>query len=74
MELKQLEQGQTSEMSTRQRLDATKKAASINKQQAELKKYDELLRHIADQQIEIDLDDGVTVNYAKFDGLVAPIK
>lgn len=39
----------------------------------ELIKYDELLHHMADQQIEIDLDDGVKVNYDKFKGLVAKI-
>ncbi|WP_431809863.1 BREX-1 system adenine-specific DNA-methyltransferase PglX [Brevibacillus agri] len=39
----------------------------------ELKAYDELLHHMADMQIEIDLDEGVAVNYAKFEGLVAKI-
>ena len=34
---------------------------------AELKEYeDEILYPLASQQIEIDLDDGVEVNYAKF--------
>jgi len=28
---------------------------------------------MADQQIEIDLDDGVKVNYEKFKGLVAKL-
>ena len=41
--------------------------------QCELKKYDEVLHHISDKQIEIDLDDGVKVNYEKFKGLVAKI-
>ncbi|WP_016995020.1 hypothetical protein [Lysinibacillus boronitolerans] len=39
-----------------------------------MKKYDELLHHMADQQIEFDLDDGVKHNYELFKGLVAPIK
>jgi hypothetical protein len=31
-----------------------------------LKKYDEKLKHIAEQKIELDLDDGVKVNYPRF--------
>ena len=31
--------------------------------------YDEAIAHIANQRIEIDLDDGVKVNYAKFQGV-----
>lgn len=45
----------------------------LDKKIEELKEYDELLHHMADMQIEIDLDDGVTVNYNKFKGLVAKI-
>lgn len=40
----------------------------------ECQEYDMQLKHIADQQIEFDLDDGVTVNYAKFAPLLAAIK
>ena len=36
------------------------------KQLTEIKTYDEALAHIANQNIEIDLDDGVKVNYEKF--------
>jgi hypothetical protein len=35
--------------------------------------YNEILKELANQQIEFDLDDGVTVNYAKFEGAVAKI-
>lgn len=52
---------------------AKKELKSLNKKIDELKAYDELLHHMADMQIEIDLDDGVKVNYAKFEGLVAKI-
>ena len=34
---------------------------------------EEKLRHMADQQIEIDLDDGFKVNYPKFKGLVEKV-
>ncbi|AKB18572.1 BREX-1 system adenine-specific DNA-methyltransferase PglX [Methanosarcina sp. WWM596] len=47
--------------------------AKLNKKIEELIKYDELLQHKADQMIEIDLDDGVKVNYEKFKGLVGKI-
>jgi hypothetical protein len=40
----------------------------------ECRAYDMVLKNVADQQIEFDLDDGVKVNYAKFDGVVAKIK
>lgn len=53
--------------------NARKELKSLDKKIDELKAYDELLHHKADQQIEIDLDDGVAVNYAKFEGLVAKI-
>ncbi|WP_337982753.1 BREX-1 system adenine-specific DNA-methyltransferase PglX [Lysinibacillus sp. C5.1] len=53
---------------------AKKKLKSLEKKIDELKKYDELLHHMADQQIEFDLDDGVKHNYELFKGLVAPIK
>ena len=36
------------------------------KQLSEIKEYDEILAHMAHKQIEIDLDDGVKVNYSKF--------
>ncbi|WKA56980.1 BREX-1 system adenine-specific DNA-methyltransferase PglX [Planococcus shenhongbingii] len=53
--------------------DAKKELKSLDKKIDELKAYDEKLHHMADMQIEIDLDDGVAVNYAKFEGLVAKI-
>jgi len=38
-----------------------------------LKKYEEVIHNLADQQIEIDLDDGVAVNYVKFEKVLAKI-
>ncbi len=40
----------------------------------ELRSFDELLRHYADQRISLDLDDGVKVNYGKFGSLLAEVK
>ena len=45
---------------------ATKDKSKLQKQLKETQEYDEALAHIANQNIEIDLDDGVKVNYAKF--------
>lgn len=53
--------------------NAKKELKSLNKKIDELKAYDELLHHMADMQIEIDLDDGVKHNYELFKGLVAKI-
>jgi len=45
----------------------------LGKQVAELVTYGEKLNHKSLQLIEIDLDDGVTVNYGKFERLVEGI-
>jgi hypothetical protein len=52
---------------------ARKRLAVIEKQQSELIKYDELLRHYADMAIDLDLDDGVKVNYEKFGELLEKV-
>jgi hypothetical protein len=49
------------------RLDRLRKAA------ADCRKYDAILKDVADQQIEIDLDDGVQNNYPKFGDAVAEL-
>lgn len=41
-----------------------------SKYQSEILEYDRNLQVLADSQIELDLDDGVKVNYAKFKGLL----
>ncbi len=70
--LQQLNQT-TENANARDKSNAQKEITRLKKQQEELRKYDELLRHYADMQIEIDLDDGVKVNYAKFQELTAKI-
>lgn len=67
-----MEQTENGDASKAEKRKAEKRLAVIGKQQEELRKYDELLRHYADQQIEIDLDAGV--NYGKFMELLAPVK
>ena len=40
----------------------------------EIQSFEERLHHLADQMIAIDLDDGVKLNYAKFQDVLAKIK
>ncbi|MEG0303689.1 hypothetical protein, partial [Gordonibacter sp.] len=51
-----------------------KKHKKISEQLAETNVYEEKVHHLADQMIEIDLDDGVKHNYALFQDVLAEIK
>jgi hypothetical protein len=48
---------------------AVKEKGKLVKQLSETRLYDQAIAHVASQRIAIDLDDGVTVNYAKFQGV-----
>jgi type II restriction/modification system DNA methylase subunit YeeA len=62
----------SAERGERVRLD--KRIKKLNDQLKEAIAYEEKLHHLADQMIKIDLDDGVKVNYAKFQDVLAKIK
>ena len=49
---------------------ANKDKSKLQKQLKETQEYDEALAHIANQNIQIDLNDGVKVNYAKFQNII----
>ena len=51
---------------TKERTAAKKKIDRISKQIEECREYDQVVAHLANEKISIDLDDGVKVNYAKF--------
>jgi len=51
-----------------------KQLATLQAQASEIHDYEEKIHHLADQYISIDLDDGVKVNYAKFQDVLAKIK
>lgn len=51
-----------------------KQQKKLADQLAETVAFEEKVHHLADQMIEIDLDDGVKVNYAKFQDVLAKIK
>ncbi|MCR5783582.1 MAG: BREX-1 system adenine-specific DNA-methyltransferase PglX [Clostridia bacterium] len=56
------------------RIKLNKQLEKIRDQAEELRVYEEKIHHLADQMISIDLDDGVKVNYAKFQDVLAKIK
>jgi hypothetical protein len=58
-----------SDISEREKAAARKRKEKIMKQIMECRVYDQVIAHVANQKIEIDLDDGVKVNYAKFQGI-----
>lgn len=60
--------------STSERVKLSKKLKTLQDQAAEIQGYEEKIHHLADQYIAIDLDDGVKVNYAKFQDVLAKIK
>ncbi|MCC5422607.1 BREX-1 system adenine-specific DNA-methyltransferase PglX [Clostridium botulinum] len=57
------------EYSAKDRTAAKKKIAKIAKQIEECREYDQVVAHLANEKISIDLDDGVKVNHAKFQGI-----
>lgn len=59
---------------TAERVKLTKQLKKLQDQAEELHGYEEKIHHLADQMIAIDLDDGVKVNYAKFQDVLAKIK
>lgn len=60
--------------STSERVKLTKQQKTIKEQADELRKYEEKIHHFADQMISLSLDDGVKVNYAKLQDVLAKIK
>ena len=64
----------TTELSLSDKKAAQNRQADLNAKLNEIKEYDEKIAHIANQRINIDLDDGVKVNYDKFKDILAKIK
>lgn len=60
--------------STAERVKLNKQLKKLQDQDAELRTYEEKIHHLADQMISIDLDDGIKVNYAKFQDVLGKIK
>lgn len=62
------------DITTKEKNRAQKLSDAYNKQLIELHNYEQQLMELASHRIDIDLDDGVKVNYAKYGDLVAKIK
>ena len=60
--------------STSEKVKLQKQLKKITEQSQELGKYEEKIHHWADKMEPMDLDDGVKVNYAKFQDLLAKVK
>ena len=72
-QLQMLEENvQTASPSERTKIN--KQITKLRDQSAEIQRYEEKIHHLADQMIAIDLDDGVKVNYAKFQDVLEKIK
>ena len=60
---------------TQKQIDAMdRELKRLRAQLDEVTKFEERLHHLADQMIEIDLDDGFKVSYAKFSDVMAKVK
>ena len=70
----QLEQQAETTDSTAEKNRLKKEFAALEKKRAELRAFDDQLKHYADRRIKLDLDDGVKVNYGKFGELLADVK
>ena len=57
-----------------ERVKLTKQQKKLQDQSLEIQKYEEKIHHLADQNLSIDLDDGVKHNYALFADVLAKIK
>ena len=57
-----------------ERVKLTKQQKKLQEQALEIQKYEEKIHHLADQNIQIDLDDGVKHNYELFADVLARIK
>ncbi len=60
--------------STSERVKLSKELSKLKDQETELRKYEEKIHHLADQMIQIDLDNGVKHNYEIFKDVLAQIK
>ncbi|WEE36722.1 BREX-1 system adenine-specific DNA-methyltransferase PglX [Lactiplantibacillus paraplantarum] len=63
--IEKLQQWVQDESVTKTKKQLEKKLKHVTQQLKELKQYDPIVRHVADQRINLDLDDGVLVNYEK---------
>ncbi|AXF55596.1 BREX-1 system adenine-specific DNA-methyltransferase PglX [Salicibibacter kimchii] len=68
-EVSRLDETINSEAGTREKAQARKRREKLSKELTEMRAYDEIISHQANRRIELDLDDGVKINYAKLQDL-----
>ncbi|MFF2444527.1 BREX-1 system adenine-specific DNA-methyltransferase PglX [Priestia megaterium] len=61
-----------SDVSPREQTEAKKRKEKLQKQLLECREYDQVVSHVANQRISINLDDGVKINYMKFQDVEVP--
>lgn len=66
-------QSENEELSPKERKSAEQKIKKLGSEEKELKDYATEIKHIAEKRINIDLDDGVKVNYEKFKKILKKI-
>ena len=72
-EINRLDNDMNSEVVTaKEKANAKKMKEKIQKQLVECISFDQVIAHVAHQRIGINLDDGVKVNYQKFQGIEVP--
>ena len=69
-EIKRVDAATDAATTTTAKKAATKRLQTLKDQQLELRDYQAKLQTIADQRIQLDLDDGVAYNYTLFEGLL----
>jgi type II restriction/modification system DNA methylase subunit YeeA len=72
-EIKRLEMLSGSTDNTREKAAYRKEVDALHAKIDECRVYDQVVSYIAHQQIELDLDDGVKVNYEKFQSVEVPV-
>lgn len=71
-EMNRMEITQESDVSQQEKTKAKKEKEKLQKQLLECRQYDQVIAHVANQKLELDLDDGVKVNYQKFQDIEVP--
>ena len=72
--IKQTEDSLEIETIPSERKQLTDLLKMLREQEIELRRFEEKVHHLADQNISIDLNDGVKANYQKYSDILAPIK
>ena len=66
-------QKRIAEAGTSERITYTKRLNKLQEQSEEIRVFEEMIHHLADQMISINMDDGIKKNYAIFSDVLAKI-